>query len=84
MDFNNFIGISINMNASKPIRIKIIRRQEEQTKKVKGLMEMFKADRFSSSDRYQPLIGASSDLEAYKTQKVKGHLQMFLLSERIR
>jgi hypothetical protein len=63
------------------IRLKIVRRQEEQRKKVKGLMEMFKLNPNSSSYyQYEPIVVGASTVIDPKIEKVKGLFEMFHLA----
>lgn len=57
----------------KPVRIKLIRRQEEQSRKVKELMEMFK---LSPSSGYEIMGGSSLTGELAKVREL---MQMFHL-----
>ncbi len=65
------------------IRLKVVRRQEEQARKVKGLMDMFHIDR---NQDYQPMGASnlSSNWTSVTTdpriQKTKGLFEMFHFS----
>ena len=62
-----------------PIRLKVLRRQQERISKVKDLMEMFKVPSISyPTYGYQP-IGASSSAIDPKIQKTKELFDMFHL-----
>jgi hypothetical protein len=68
-----------------PIRLKVVRRKEQQISKVRELMEMFKVNpNLSSNPNYQPIIGGSSFLVTGKAPaidpkiaKTKDLFQMF-------
>jgi hypothetical protein len=68
-----------------PIRLKTLRRKEQQINKVRGLMDMFNVNPNLSSDpNYQPIIGGSSlsvtdKVPAIdpKIQKTRDLFQMF-------
>lgn len=65
-----------------PIRLKTLRKQEEQINKVKELMEMFKVPNSNSYNQYQP-IGASlsvTDNIDPKIAKTRDLFQMFHLA----
>ena len=62
-----------------PIRLKVIRRQEERARKVKELMEMFKVPNSNSYYQYQP-IGASSSTIDPKIEKTRELFEMFNLA----
>lgn len=61
-----------------PIRLKVVRRKEEQINKVKDLMQMFKVPSYPSY-QYQP-IGASTSTIDPKIGKVKSLFEMFHLA----
>lgn len=62
-----------------PIRLKVVRRKEQQISKVKDLMEMFKVPNTNSNSyyyhQYQP-IGASSTIDP-RIQKTRNLFEMF-------
>ena len=64
-----------------PIRLKLQRRkeQEEQTKKLRDLMEMFKVPSFPSY-QYQPIGASSSSVIDPKIEKTRNLFEMFRLS----
>lgn len=67
------------------IRLKVVRRQEEQARKIGELMQMFKVPNTNSNSYYQPIIGASSlsgnptTVTDPKIAKTKDLFQMFCL-----
>lgn len=65
-----------------PIRLKLVRKKEEQLKKVAELMSMWKVPSYSNYEGCQP-IGASSlsvtDSIDPRIQKTKDLFQMFRL-----
>lgn len=67
-----------------PIRLKVVRRKEEQISKVKGLMDMFKVPNSNScyQYQYQPIGASTSTTIDPKIEKVKGLMHMFGLRDR--
>jgi hypothetical protein len=60
-----------------PIRLKVLRRQEERIRKVAELMNMWKVPGYPTYE-YQP-IGASSSTIDPRIQKTKDLFEMFHL-----
>jgi hypothetical protein len=69
-----------------PIRLKVVRRKEEQISKVKGLMDMFNVNSNTNSYYYQYQPTGASNFSNLQTnidprvQKTKDLFQMFHLA----